>query len=235
VLLQISDANGAAVTTLNAASLGLNDSDTNAATKTFTFNYTPTATTANAGMWKFRVVAQEGSEGWVEAYASQLFEIKIPVPNIVLNKTLSVISDPINGSNNPKAIPSAVVQYSISAINQGKGATDNNSVVIADAVPDNTALLVSNFDGSTNGPIKFVDGTTPNNSGLIFTFNALNNSSDSLEFSTDGTDYTYIPSADTNGVDNNIRFFRIRPSGAMGAASVTVQPQFEFHYKVTLH
>lgn len=235
VLLEIYDANGNLVSTLNATSLSLTDSDASLATKTFTFNYTPNATTANAGMWKFRVVAQEGNEGWVEAYASQLFEIKIPVPEIILNKTLQVISDPVNGTQNPKAIPGAIVQYSISAINQGKGATDNNSVVIADAIPDNTTLLVNDFDASTSGPIKFVDGISPANSGLSYTFSALNSTSDNIEFSSDGTDYTYTPSADANGADNNIRFFRIRPSGAMGAASVTAQPQFEFHYKVTLH
>lgn len=235
VLLEIYDANGALVNTLNAATLSLADSDASAATKTFTFNYTPVATLSNAGMWKFRIVANEGNEGWVSAYASQLLEIKVPVPDVVLTKTPLVISDPVNGTNNPKAIPGAVVQYSIVAINQGKGATDNNSVVIADAVPENTSFIVSNFDGSTNGPLKFSDAASPNNSGLSYNFSALNSSTDGLEFSLDGTDYSYSPVADVNGTDSNIRFFRIRPTGAMGAAGSTNLPQFEFKYKVTLH
>ncbi|MCP5326821.1 MAG: DUF11 domain-containing protein [Oceanospirillaceae bacterium] len=235
VLLEVYDANGTLLNTLNAATLSLNDSDASAATKTFTFNYTPAATTSNTGMWKFRIVANEGNEGWVSAYASQLLEIKVPVPDVVLTKTPLVISDPVNGTNNPKAIPGAIVQYSIVAINQGKGATDNNSVVIADAIPENTSFIVSNFDGSTNGPLKFSDAASPNNSGLSYSFSALNSSTDAVEFSLDGTDYSYSPVADVNGTDSNIRFFRIRPTGAMGAASVTAQPQFEFKYKVTLH
>lgn len=59
-----------------------------------------------------------------------------------------VVADPINGSNNPKMIPGATVEYCI-AVTNGGGATASN-VVVTDAVPANTTFYGS-FGVKTDG------------------------------------------------------------------------------------
>ena len=89
-------------------------------------------------------------------------------PSISLQKTSITLSDPVNGTSNPKAIPGALAEYSIKATNSGLSATDNNSIFISDAIPANTALYVNDISGVGSGPVRFVDGTPP--SGLSYSF-----------------------------------------------------------------
>jgi len=63
-------------------------------------------------------------------------------------KTSSVISDPFNGSTNPKAIPGAVMQYVVTVTNTGTVAA--SLVQIADPLPANTAFVQGSFAGSTD-------------------------------------------------------------------------------------
>ena len=53
-----------------------------------------------------------------------------PVPILSVTKTSFIISDPVNGTNNPKAIPGATVEYLISVSNAGAGVTDPDSVIV---------------------------------------------------------------------------------------------------------
>ena len=59
--------------------------------------------------------------------------------NSNLTKSSVVISDPINGTENPKAIPGAVVEYTITLINTGTA--DATNVVITDELPANTTFI----------------------------------------------------------------------------------------------
>jgi uncharacterized repeat protein (TIGR01451 family) len=54
-----------------------------------------------------------------------------------VSKLSYVVSDPFNGSTNPKMIPGAVVEYCITVSNASGGATATN-VSIADNVPIET-------------------------------------------------------------------------------------------------
>jgi uncharacterized repeat protein (TIGR01451 family) len=54
-------------------------------------------------------------------------------------KSSAVISDTLNGSSNPKAIPGATVTYTITIINDGSSAA--TSVVITDTMPANTTYV----------------------------------------------------------------------------------------------
>ena len=45
-----------------------------------------------------------------------------------LSKTIATLSDPINGSTNPKAIPGAIIEYTITAKNSGNAPADNSIV-----------------------------------------------------------------------------------------------------------
>ena len=56
---------------------------------------------------------------------------------LTATKTSRVISDPFNGTTNPKMIPGAVVEYCISVAN-ATGSATANGVTISDEVPDET-------------------------------------------------------------------------------------------------
>lgn len=67
-------------------------------------------------------------------------------------KTSTVVSDPFNGTTNPKRIPGAVVRYSIVVTNTG--AANATNVVVRDAIPANTtyagATITLNGGGLTD-------------------------------------------------------------------------------------
>ena len=71
--------------------------------------------------------------------------------NLVASKTSRVISDPLNGSTNPKLIPGAVVEYCITVANSAGGATAAN-VAISDTLPAQTAYDAS-FGVKVNGTV----------------------------------------------------------------------------------
>ena len=73
--------------------------------------------------------------------------------NSNLTKTSVVISDPINGTDNPKAIPGAVVEYTITLTNTGTA--DATNVVITDVLPVDTTFIAAEgikvaMDGATD-------------------------------------------------------------------------------------
>jgi len=154
-------------------------------------------------------------------------------PSIDMQKTSSVISDGINAIN-PKRIPGAVIEYDIIATNSGMGAADNNSIAITDSIPANTALYVNDISGAGTGPIRFIDGTSPNApSGLTYNFISLADGSDNLSFSNNGgTSYIYTPTPDASGVDTNITHIRVSPQGQFLAPSGSGDPSFTVKFRV---
>ena len=70
--------------------------------------------------------------------------------NLSATKTSRVISDPLNGTTNPKMIPGAVVEYCI-AVSNGGGATATN-VAITDSLPATTTYLAA-FGIFVNGTV----------------------------------------------------------------------------------
>ena len=109
------------------------------------------------------------------------------------------------------------------------GLADADSVVITEPVPANTALRVIDFDGSNAGPVAFVDGTPA--SGLTYTFVALGDPGDDVEFSNNGgSSYIYTPVADANGVDTTVTHIRIKPKGNF-LSSPSGDPNFEVMLK----
>ena len=76
-------------------------------------------------------------------------------------KTSRIISDPINGTTDPKAIPGAVIEYCIAVTNAG-GATAT-SVAISDTLPTAT-FYESTFGVKVNGTVT---GSSCNADGAI--------------------------------------------------------------------
>lgn len=137
---------------------------------------------------------------------------------LVIEKNSAVISDPVNGTTNPKLIPGAIVEYAITVRNVGSGTVDSSSIIIIDTMPANMAF-------ATGTPVTFTNGSTT--SGLT-TFNA----ETMVRYSSaagGAAPYTYTP---TGSFDANVRGIRIAPTGTMSAAtSTTAQPSFTIRFR----
>ncbi|MDB5715863.1 MAG: hypothetical protein JWO15_3260 [Sphingomonadales bacterium] len=80
---------------------------------------------------------------------------------LTIVKTSKLISDPVNGTTNPKMIPGAIVEYCVQA-NNAAGGTAATNVVITDTLPGTLAFLTSFgsfINGSVTGGACNADGT----------------------------------------------------------------------------
>ncbi|HKS56272.1 MAG TPA: right-handed parallel beta-helix repeat-containing protein [Steroidobacteraceae bacterium] len=155
-------------------------------------------------------------------------------PTLTHLKSVSVLSDPLNNTSNPKSIPGALEVYTLRITNQGSGSVDNNTVAIVDAVPANTALYVQDLGVSGSGPLAFTNGSP--SSALTYTFSGLANGGDDLEFSNNGgTSWAYTPVANANGCDPAVTHIRVKPKGTMAAASGAGNPYFEVRFRVRVN
>ncbi len=151
-------------------------------------------------------------------------------PDIVAAKAATTYSDPFNGTTNPKAIPGGVVEYLITVTNQGPGRPDNNSVVVTEAVPTNTALFVGDLGGPGSGPVEFTDGSPT--SGLTYTFTSLSSTTDDIAFSNNGgSTFTYVPTPDGDGYDSNVTHFQVTPQGIFNGSGGG-DPDFQLTFRV---
>jgi uncharacterized repeat protein (TIGR01451 family) len=82
--------------------------------------------------------------------------------NLSASKSSRVISDPLNGTTNPKLIPGAVVEYCISVANAAGSASASN-VAISDTLPAQTTYEPT-FGVLVNGTVT---GSTCNADGAI--------------------------------------------------------------------
>lgn len=71
--------------------------------------------------------------------------------NLTATKTSRVISDPLNGTTNPKLIPGAVVEYCITVANAAGSASASN-VALSDSLPG-TTTYDSSFGIKVNGTV----------------------------------------------------------------------------------
>jgi uncharacterized repeat protein (TIGR01451 family) len=126
-------------------------------------------------------IARDGKHADTDAY-------KVITATILIDKISKVVSDPLNGTTNPKRIPGAVVEYIIRV--QNTGAVAANSLVITDTIPAELAFLTT-FDFDT------VQGSTQ---AIQVTTSDIYSTASSTVTSTvdgDGED------ADSTGVDEN--------------------------------
>ncbi len=71
-----------------------------------------------------------------------------PTANLTIAKTSSVVSDPTNGTTDPKAIPGAAMRYCILVTNNGSGTA--TSVNVADALPAATTFVPGSLRSGTS-------------------------------------------------------------------------------------
>ncbi len=174
---------------------------------------------------RFRMTGGSGVD-WDFWHVDDVCFDQLVIPQLQIAKLAQTLSDPINGTSSPKAIPGAVVQYTIALVNQGIGSVDADSLVITDPLPPDTALYVSTVSGD---PISFADGPTP--SGLAFNY------ASDVSFSNQpggGAPYNYTPVPDPQGFDPAVTGYRVAPTGAMNAAGGSGNPSFNITLRVRI-
>jgi len=141
-------------------------------------------------------------------------ETNVQLPDIKLSKSSVTIYDPINLDNNPKAIPGAFVKYQIAARNEGLGSTDNNTIAITDKVPNRMRVCVSTVGECKE--VTFVEGTPASTLAL-----------GAVEYSNNnGTDFSYSPTADSEGFDATVTDVRVKLNGSFKESDGTNHPNF---------
>ena len=94
------------------------------------------------------------------------------------------------------------------------------------------AGFVGDLGGGGSGPVEFTDGAGSSASGLDYSYGGLGDATDSLEFSTDGTNFSYVPSPDADGFDPAVRYVRVNPSGSFAAADSGITREFSLRFRV---
>lgn len=153
-----------------------------------------------------------------------------PPPIITIAKSVVAYSDPVNITTNPKAIPGSEMSYTITMTNSGNGAVDNNTTVVTDPIPANTALYVRDINGANSGPVRFTDGATA--SGLTYTFTALNDPGDDVDFYSSGMGWDYAPTAGADGCDPLVTNLRINPKGTFAGNATSSSPSLSLSFRV---
>ncbi|MFZ5502893.1 MAG: beta strand repeat-containing protein [Pseudomonadota bacterium] len=145
-------------------------------------------------------------------------------PLITFLKTVSIFSDPVNGTTNPKFIPGALAEYTLIATNSGSAA-DNNSIVITDPLPANTALFVNDIGAGL--PVLLTDGVTP--SGITLPLLAAD-----IDYfgGSPVPAWGYIPVAGADGCDPLISQLRINPKGTFAGSATPPSPSFNLKFRV---
>lgn len=67
----------------------------------------------------------------------------ISAATLAVVKSAALISDPVNNTTNPKAIPGAVVEYTITVTNSGAAAA--TAVTLTDSIPTNTTYVANSM------------------------------------------------------------------------------------------
>jgi len=122
--------------------------------------------------------------------------------------------------------------FTIEVANAGTGVTDANTLIVTDKVPDNTALVVADFDGANPGPVAFVDGVPA--SGLSYSFVSLGDATDDISFSNDdGSTYTYTPVDAGDGTDPDVTHIQVQLGGVFLPAGAGNR-QFDLQFKAAV-
>lgn len=142
--------------------------------------------------------------------------------NLTIAKTSSLLSDPVNGSINPKSIPGAIVTYTLTVANTGPSTVTANSVFIVDALPGQISV------GTASNP-TFIQGSP--SSGLTFTRSTDIAYSNATTAPTSFAACTYTPVA---SYDPSVHFVCLNPKGTF-AGSTGTPPSFQLSIQAQIN
>ena len=148
-------------------------------------------------------------------------------PNIQISSSVSVTSDDIHGTTAAKAIPNAIMKYTVTGTNQGSISTNSGSTIITQTIDSDNKLFVKDLNGSGEGPIHF---TSIDSSGLSYQYDS-SAGDDNLWFSTDDGS-TYTETIDlTEDYNESVTHFQIRFDGSLKAKFDSTEHSFTFEYQ----
>jgi uncharacterized repeat protein (TIGR01451 family) len=113
--------------------------------------------------------ASDGAHSDTDAY-------RVGAAQITVSKTSAVISDPINGGSNPKAIPGATVEYTVTVSNAAGASASATNVQVTDSLSAEIGAGTVAFDANGYGAGFGMQVTAPNIAGGAPT--ALSNAAD---------------------------------------------------------
>lgn len=118
-----------------------------------------TAGANTAGMDTVFADAAGVTDGARDASHSDDDDYTVATATLTLSKTATVISDPVNGTSNPKMIPGAVVEYCIAVANAAGGASAT-SVAVSDVLPGQVTFNAGSIllNGTVTGVTCNADG-----------------------------------------------------------------------------
>lgn len=150
------------------------------------------------------------------------------VVDLGVSKTSAIISDG-TGMSNPKAIPGALVQYTIEITNN-QDAPESDTLVITDILPAEVDLFVGDF--ASGAPYSLIQNTPP--CAFDAPFTSLASTTDSIEF-LDASNNAITPVPDAQGYDPDVRSIRIVPTGQLAAfSSGSSAPSCSINFQVRI-
>jgi fimbrial isopeptide formation D2 family protein/uncharacterized repeat protein (TIGR01451 family) len=216
----IKNPGGTPVTTAWMPRAAADANNPTALTRTFEYQFLPAAPVAS-GNWTATVTALEGTENAISDTRIGTFKI---TPSLSVLKSAQTYSDPYNGTTNPKAIPGAMMLYTVQVTNTSYGSVDANSTVITDAIPANTSMCVSTL--CSNPPLAFTCSASP---ACGLTFNYLTNVT-----YTCAAPPAPCPQTDANGYGTNVTSIAINPAGTFNGAPSSQSTNFSVTFKVKI-
>lgn len=110
----------------------------------------------NADTAGLEVVFAEGGVALGDGVVTDRDGFEVSSAGLTVSKIVSVVSDPFNGTTNPKAIPGAVVEYVITITNGG--GSDADSVSISDTLDTDISFIADFY--AAQDLLVVNDGTT---------------------------------------------------------------------------
>tara|TARA_Y100000782_G_C10006757_1_gene191048 strand:- start:156 stop:587 length:432 start_codon:yes stop_codon:yes gene_type:complete len=141
------------------------------------------------------------------------------VYNLTLTSSVQVESDPVNGTDSPKAIPGATAAITVIAANEGDLQPDADSISILQAIPDD-----GDFYYNAGNGITVTDGSGALASGLTLS---------TVQY-LDASQQVISPSADAKGYDASVRYFRLNFNGQMNSPTGSSYPQIDYEFRIRL-
>lgn len=184
---------------------------TASATTTYTVTITDTANQSTFDA-VFTAAGQQTSQS-----VTRTFTLTVNPP-VSVSRATSLVSDPVNGATNPKAIPGAILQFAITVSNAGTGAVGTDSMFLSDALAPQVAVGTGAAPTLTQG--------SPSSSLTLNTATDVaysNSNSAPASFS----QCTYSP---TKAYDPAVKFICFNPKGSMSGSSGTA-PSFTIAYQ----
>jgi len=137
-----------------------------------------------------------------EVEDDQILIAEGPSPDIEITKTVSVEQDPVSQAALPKAIPGALVVYTIRVTNNDLGSNDRGSLVVTDDLPEEVDFYSGDFDGA-GSPFIFTE-VSPN-TGVRFDFASLGDLTDDVVF-LNASNVGVVPNGSFDPLIRSLRF-----------------------------